>query len=199
MKHIELILLSLFFAPLCHAQTLPQNPAPATPDPAWAGLQSLLRDQPIVVENVNGPPLHCLFRAVSDEYLFCSPLGNPAAASYRLNHADVLRVDLDLPPTNQVQVHRTEQNYHPVWISSMIAGGILTGLAASKTTNAGSAAEAGLIGAVVVGAIGAPMAFLPHSNAAFGGPIYSQFGIGIPLSRFAGLHPHRLFSPHIFH
>ena len=44
----------------------------------------------------------------------------------------------------------------------MIAGGIIVGLIASQNTDAGTAAEDGIIGAGVVGLIGAPLAFLPH-------------------------------------
>ncbi len=192
--------LLLFFGSLSTAtiaQALPENPAPPPPNPAWTNLQNLAHGQAIVVDNTNGPPVHCLFTGVTEAYLFCSPPGNPAGVGFRFDRADVLGVDLDLPPQQQAQANRPERNYHPVWLSCIVAGGILTGLTATHNTDAGHATEAGLIGAVVVAAIGAPMAFLPHPQYATGGPVYPQFGIGIPLRHFAHPHPHRLFCMRI--
>jgi len=162
------------------SQALPDSPAPQ-PDPAWSRLQSLTYGQPIVVDDTNGPPVHCLFTGVTDAYLSCSPPGNPAGVGYRFNRADVLGVDLDLPGLAQAQASRPERNYHPAWLASMIGGGIVVGLCATRSTDAGGAAKAGVLGAVVVGAIGAPLAFLPHQQAAYGSSTYPQFGIGIPL------------------
>jgi uncharacterized membrane protein YeaQ/YmgE (transglycosylase-associated protein family) len=63
----------------------------------------------------------------------------------------------------------------------MIAGGLVVGLVASQNTSAGKAAQDGFIGAAVVGLIGAPLAFLPHSQIALAGPVYPRYGIGLPL------------------
>ena len=57
----------------------------------------------------------------------------------------------------------------------MIAGGLIVGLCATRSTDAGTSARAGLIGAGVVGLIGAPLAFLPDSEP----PFYPQYGIGV--------------------
>jgi uncharacterized membrane protein YeaQ/YmgE (transglycosylase-associated protein family) len=188
MKPIALLFVALSLAPISAAQALPDNPAPAPPDAAWNRLQSLANGRPIVVSNTNGPPVHCLFAGITDAYLYCNPPGNPAGAGFRFDRSDVLGVDLDLLVPAQAQWKQQERNYHPAWISSMIAGGIIVGLCATRATDAGQAAEAGLVGAVVVGAIGAPLAFLPHTQNAFGTPASRQYGIGFPLR--LGMHAH---------
>lgn len=183
MKHLAIFLLALVFISCAAGQALPESPTPAPlPDPAWGRLQSLINGQPIVIDNTNGPQVHCLFAGVTNDYLFCNPPGNPAGVGFRFDHADVLGVDLDLPRPAPTQASRTEHNYHPAWISSMIAGGMIVGLIASKNTDAGTAAEDGLIGAAVVGLIGAPLAFLPHPQFVPTGPAYPQYGIGLRLN-----------------
>ena len=163
------------------AQNVPDNPSPAPfPDPAWSRLQSLVNGQPIVVTDIQGRSVRCLFAGVTDAYLFCNPLGNPPGAGYRFDHADVLSVDRDLPKPQWAAAPH-ERNYHPAWISSMIAGGFIVGLCATRSTDAGTAAKAGLIGAGIVGVIGAPLAFMPHAQPAFRGPIYPLHGIGLRL------------------
>jgi hypothetical protein len=180
MKQLAILLLAFGFVFSALGQALPYNPTPwPLPDPAWSRLQSLVNGQPIVVDNTNGPPVHCFFAGVNDAYLFCNPRGNPQGVGFRFDHADVLGVDLDLPRQTQTQVSRPEHNYHPAWISSMIAGGIIVGLCATRSTDAGTATEAGFIGAGVVGLIGAPLAFLPHPEQPFAGPVYPQYGIGV--------------------
>ena len=182
MRDLAIFLLAFGFVTCAAGQAFPDNPAPAPlPDPAWGRLQSLINGQPIVVDNTNGPAVHCLFAGVTEAYLFCNPPGNPAGVGFRFNHADVLGVDLDLPRPAAAQASRPERNYHPAWISSMIAGGIVVGLIASQNTNAGKATEDGFIGAAIVGLIGAPLAFMPHPHPAFGGPVYPQYGIGLQL------------------
>jgi uncharacterized membrane protein YeaQ/YmgE (transglycosylase-associated protein family) len=94
----------------------------------------------------------------------------------------------------QTQVSRPEPNYHPAWISSMIAGGIIVGLCATRSTDAGTATRAGLIGAGVVGLIGAPLAFLPHSQFAPPGPAYPPFGIGLRLKTPISPRSHRILG-----
>jgi hypothetical protein len=190
MKQIAFVLVVLsLLAVSARSQAPPDRPAPPPPDPAWSRLQSLLRGQSIVVTNTNGPPVHCLFTSVTEAYLYCSPPGNPAGVGFRFDQEDVLGVDLDLPGgPSQARLKRTERNYHPAWISSMIAGGIVVGLCATRTTGAGNATEAGLIGAGIVGLIGAPLAFIPRSRDAYAGPIYPTYGIAIPLRSPAHLH-----------
>jgi len=182
MKRLAILLLAISFAFSAAGQALPDNPAPAPlPDPAWSRLQSLVNGQPIVVDNTNSPPVHCLFAGATDAFLFCNPPGNPAGVGFRFDHADVLGVDLDLLRPTATQASRPERNYHPAWISSMIAGGIIVGLIDSKNTDAGTAAEDGIIGAGIVGLIGAPLAFLPHPQYVPTRPAYPQYGIGLRL------------------
>jgi uncharacterized membrane protein YeaQ/YmgE (transglycosylase-associated protein family) len=184
MKSLAILLVVLSFVSSAKGQSLPDNPAPVPlADPAWSRLQSLVNGQPIIVDNTNGPPVHCFFAGVTDAFLFCNPPGNPAGVGFRFNHADVLGVDYDLPRAASSQASRPERNYHPAWISSMIAGGVIVGLVASKTTDAGTAATDGIIGAGIAGLIGAPLAFFPHPQFAPAAPVYSQYGIAIPLRR----------------
>jgi hypothetical protein len=184
MKDLAIFLLAIALVSSASGQALPDNPGPAPlPDPAWSRLQTLVNGQPIIVDNTSGPPVHCLFAGVTESYLFCNPPGNPAGVGFRFNHADVLGVDFDLPRPASTQAIRPERNYHPAWISSMIAGGIIVGLVASQNTDAGRAAEDGIIGAGIVGLIGAPLAFLPHPQFLPPRPAYPQYGIAIPLRR----------------
>ena len=114
-------------------------------------------------------------RRSSTGLLVLQPARESCRRGFSLDHADVLGVDLDLPRATAFQASRPERNYHPAWISSMIAGGIIVGLVASKNTDAGTAAEDGIIGAGVVGLIGAPLAFLPHPQLMPSGPAYPQY------------------------
>jgi hypothetical protein len=182
MKQLAILLLTFGFVFHVLGQALPDSPKPLPiPDPAWSRLQSLRFGEPIIVGNTNGPDVHCVFASVTDAYLFCDPPGNPRGVGFRFDRANVLAVDLDMPRHVLTQVSRPERDYHPAWISSMIAGGIIVGLIASQNTDAGKAAEDGLIGAGIVGLIGAPLAFLPHPQAALSRPAYPFYGVGIPL------------------
>lgn len=179
MRHFAIALLGLSLLPVSMAaQNLPDAPGPA-PDPQWSRLQSLPAGRPVVVTDVENRSVHCLFAGVTEEHLFCNPAGNPPGVGFRFDRAQVLSVDLDRADAPQARAGVRERNYHPGWISCMIAGGILVGIA-SRDAGAGRATENGLIAAGVVGVIGAPIAFLPHTYGppAYGGPIY---GIGIPL------------------
>jgi hypothetical protein len=182
---IALFALLLMRSPI-QAQSLPDAPAPA-PDPAWTGMQSLPNGQAIVVTDIENRSVHCLFAGATEEYLFCNPAGNPPGVGFRFDRAQVLSIDLDRPDAPQTQVRDREHNYHPAWISSMIAGGLIVGLVASQHTSAGQATEDGLIGAGVVGLIGAPLAFLPHPQMGPPGRPYPPyvFGarFGFPISR----------------
>lgn len=167
---------------LAVAQNLPSSPPPAPlSDPAWSNLQRLTIGSPVIVTDDQGRTVHCLFAGATDDYLFCNPFGNPAGVGYRFDHANVIAVDLDLPSRPVVQAVPREHNYHPAWISSMIAGGFIVGLCATRSTDAATSAKAGLIGAGIVGAIGAPMAFLPRPEMAPPGPVYPPFVFGARL------------------
>jgi hypothetical protein len=149
------------------AQSLPDAPAPqpsapAAPltDSAWDRVLSLTAGQPIVVASDYGPPVHCLFAAATAAYLFCDPAGNPPGTGLRFDRASVISVALDQPVQAGTQFERPHRNYHPVWLASILAGGILVGIGATRTMNAGDSARAGAFGALVVAGIGAPLAFL---------------------------------------
>jgi hypothetical protein len=196
MKILSLFLAASFLVPtFARAQALPDNPTPApTSDPAWERVRSLAPNEAIVVRNDNGSPVHCLFSAATDGYLFCDPPGNPPGVGFRFDRARVVSVDLDLPSQTGAQFTvPPERNYHPAWLSSIIAGGLIVGIIASRTTDAGSAAQAGAIAAGVVGLIGAPLAFLPRP-AAFAGndPLFPQFRAGVPLPHLCRPHLHLL-------
>lgn len=164
------------------AQDVPDSPAPAPfPDPAWGRLNDLSSGRPIIVTLIDGRSIHCLFAGITDANLFCNPPGNPPGVGFRFDHAEVIAVDLDLPTHRQAPVAQPAHNYHPAWISSMIAGGIIVGLCATRTTDDGTAAKAGIIGAGIVGLIGAPMAFLPHPQIAPPGPAYPPYFYGAHL------------------
>jgi hypothetical protein len=152
------------------AQSLPNAPAPQSsappaplPDSAWDRVLSLARGQPIVVASDYGPPAHCLFAGATAAFLFCDPPGNPPGVGYRFDRASVISVTLDQPLPTGAQFSQPHPNYHPFWLSSIVAGGLLVGICATRTMDAGDSARAGAIGALVVGAIGAPLAFLPQS------------------------------------
>ncbi len=165
MKHLSLLLATLILVrSAAPAQSLPDNPTPVLPpDPMWERLENLVPGTPIAIRNDNGPPVHCLFASATDEYLFCDPPGNPPSVGFRLDRAAIAGVDLDWRTQNVAQFERPQRNYHPAWIASMLAGGLIVGICATRTMDDGSAARAGAIGALVVGVIGAPLAFLPHS------------------------------------
>jgi hypothetical protein len=189
MKNLSFFLVAFLLLPFdAFAQTLPDIPTPA-PDPAWQHVENLAPGAAIVVRNDNGPPVHCLFASATDTYLFCDPPGNPAGIGFRFDRARVVSVDLDLPP-NTAQFAAPRHNYHPVWLSSIIAGGLIVGICAAQNTDAGTAAREGVLGALVVAAIGAPIAFLPWpATFASGAPTYPQYGVGFAIPR---LHPPHL-------
>jgi hypothetical protein len=165
-----------------NAQGVPEAPIPAPlSDPAWIRVERIANGTPIVVSSVEGNTLHCLFAGATYAYLDCSPPGNPAGTGYRIEHADVVGVDFEFRANSSTQVPRHERNYHPAWISSMIAGGFIVGMIASQNTSAGRGAEDGIIGAGIVGIIGAPLAFFPHARIAPPTPVYSGYGFGDPL------------------
>lgn len=192
MKHITLAFLTLLFlAPSANTQTLPDAPA-APPDPSWDRLRNVSPGQPVLVTTTDNRTVHCLFGSVTDTYLFCNPPGNPAGVGFRFDRAEIASIDLDRPDAAMSQAPKRGRNYHPAWISSMIAGGLVVGLIASQNTGAGKAAQDGLIGAAVVGLIGAPFVFLPqpYSTPPYGGPIY---GIGVRFRTSTSARPHATF------
>jgi hypothetical protein len=183
-------------APAPQPQALPDAPSPAPlSDPAWDRLKNLTNGEPIVVRNDNGPPVHCLFAGATDANLFCNPPGNPLGVGFRFDRASVISVDFDLPARNVARFDRPLPNHHPAYLASIIAGGLIVGIVATQTADSATAADEGLIGALVVAAIGAPLAFLPHPFDA--GFAYQPRGFGRMHSSLAGFHP-RPF-PRVFH
>jgi hypothetical protein len=195
MKRLAIVLfaLSLMRLEAC-AQILPEAPA-APPDSSWNRLRTLASGRPIVITTTENRLIHCLFSNVTDTYLFCNPPGNPADVGFRFDRIDVLSVDYDRPGAASTLAQKPERNYHPGWISSMIAGGLVVGIIASQNTDAGKAAQDGLIGAAAVGLIGAPLALLPHpyDPPPCAGPVCGRYPLGVHLSR--PIHPrsHRIF------
>jgi hypothetical protein len=174
--------LVLAICSVARPQNIPNSPAPAPlPDPAWTNLQNVTIGSPVIVTDVDGRSVHCLFAGVTDAFLFCNPQGNPAGVGFRFDHAEVIGVDFDRPSQQIALTAPREHNYHPAWISSMIAGGLIVGLCATRNTDAATSARAGLIAAGVVGAIGAPLAFLPHPQMAPPVPAYPPYVFGARL------------------
>jgi hypothetical protein len=183
MKRLAIALITLFL--LAHgafAQIIPEAPS-APSDPAWNQLRTIAIGQPIVITTTDNRSVHCLFGSVTDTYLFCNPPGNAEGVGFRFDRIDVLSVDFDRSGFGKTQARKAERNYHPAWISSMIAGGLVAGIIASQNTDAGHAAQDGLIGAAVVGAIGAPLALLPHPDCPplCAGPVCGRYPIALRL------------------
>ena len=180
MKSSSLILLAFAVAPVVSfAQRLPDDPAPvsqaisasnpaspspgASSDAVWARVHRIANGREIVITNTYGPPLRCRFAGATDAYLFCDPLRNPASTGYQFERASVL----------DVRVMREPLNWHPGLLSAMIGGGLITGITATSHTDAGHAAQIGVIGALVSGAIAAPVVFLQPQN------MYGGVGVGV--------------------
>jgi len=191
MKRLAIAFITLVLvAPSAHAQILPEAPA-MPPDPEWNRLAGLTPGQSIVITTIDNRMVHCLYGSVTDSYLFCNPPGNPAGVGYRFDRVEVLSVDFDRTNTAIARPRRTERNYHPGWISSIIAGGLIVGIVASQNADPDRAARDGLIGALVVGAIGTPFVFLPqpYTPPPYGGPIY---GMGVRLRTPRMTHSNRI-------
>jgi hypothetical protein len=195
MKNSSLILFALTLMPaVSRAQSLPDDPA-AHPAPAqstsnpqqalplsdavWTRIQQFANGQEILLTNTYGPPLRCRFAGATDAFLFCDPPGSPAGAGYRFERASVLDVKLVKAP----------RNWHPGMLSAMIGGGLVVGIAAAAQTDAGHAAQAGLIGALVTGAIAAPLVFLQPQ------PLGAGWGAGIAFRPRGFAHRPHLFLP----
>ena len=183
MKRIAIVFITLLLlAQVVQAQILPEAPA-TPPDPAWNRLRTLAPGQSLVITTTDNRSVHCLFGSVTDTYLYCNPPGNPEGVGFRFDRTEIAGVDFDRAGAGVAQARHTERNYHPAWICSMIAGGLVVGLIASQHTDAGKAAQDGLIGAAAVGVIGAPLAFLPHPDLPPPyPPIYGPYGLGLRVS-----------------
>lgn len=180
MKNASLILVAVVLAQVpASAQGLPDDPTPvpqqssSTSQPVpplapmrdafWLSVQQIANGEAVLVTSTYGPPLRCRFAGATNDFLFCDPPGSPEGTGYRFERATVLDVKVVKPP----------RNWHPGLLSAMIGGGLVVGIAATQYTDAGHAAQAGLIGALVSGAIAAPFAFLPPP------PQRSAVGFGV--------------------
>jgi hypothetical protein len=199
MKQFILIFIALVLLPAAaRSQALPDAPSPAPPsDPMWDRVKDLSNGAAIVVRNDNGPPVHCLFAGATDVYLFCNPSTNPPGVGFRFDRAAIVSVDLDRPTPRPARFDRPKPNYHPVYLASIIAGGLIVGICATTSADSATAADEGIIGALVVAAIGAPLAFLPRwQGAGFGDLPRDSARTHSPLF---GFHPrplHSLFGAH---
>jgi hypothetical protein len=199
MKNSSLMLLAIAMLPAgAFAQALPPAPLPAesavpaqsTSNPAsatqvgpsdatWIRFRQIADGQEVLVTNTYGPRLRCRFAGATDAFLFCDPPGTPEGTGYRFERASVINVAVVRPP----------RNWHPGLLSAMIGGGIITGLCATAQTDAGNATKAGLIGAVVTGAIFSPFVLLPSPNLNRG------VGAGIAFRPHAFTHRPHLLLP----
>jgi hypothetical protein len=177
-----LLLLAIVLLPAAVvAQAVPDNPAPTPPpDPMWSRVEQLVHGQEIVVKPTSGRALRCRFAGATDAYLFCDPdNAYPGADGYRFDRAQVV----------SVHVSRPKVNWHPALLAVMAASGIAVGVAASSQGASDKAAAAGgLVTALMVGAVGYPIAVMQDQNAGF--------GVAIPLRslQFAGVRRH-IFAP----
>jgi len=144
-------------------------------------VQQIANGEQVEVTSTYGPPLKCRFAGASDAYLWCDPPGSPAGTGYRFERDSVLDVTVVRPP----------HNWHPGLLSAMIGGGLIVGIAATSSTDAGQAAQAGLVGALVSGAIAAPFVFL--GPPAPPGPY--PFGVGLTFRPHGFTHRLHLSPP----
>ena len=166
------------------AQTPPSQPGqqlkeanPQISDREWFKIQKIAHGEPIIVASTYGPPLYCRFASATETALYCDSPNSPDGTGYRIDRRTVMYVELEIP--------KPAPNRHPVWISSMIAGGILVGFAATQDTSDGHAAADGAIGALIVGVIGAPLAMMNSNNGPAPVPVIygSRAMISLPLRK----------------
>ncbi len=171
MKHLAALLISIaLLHTAARAQTAPNNPAPS-PDPTWTWVEHLVNGQPIVVTPIAGPSVHCRFAGATDAYLFCDPDdARYAASGYRFDRAQVVSVKISHPKVN----------WHPALLTIAAASGIAIGAAASSNgASDKSAAAGGLVTALMVGAVGYPIAAMQDQDRGF------AFNIPLPALRFS--------------
>lgn len=174
---LAIVLLAIVLLPAAIvAQALPDNPTPAPPpDPMWSGVEQLVNGQEIVVKPTSGPPLRCRFAGATDAYLFCDmDDAPPGARGYRFDRAQVVSVKVSHPKVN----------WHPVLLATIAASGIAIGISATRSMDDRGAASAGILSALLVGAIGYPIAVMQEQNEGFG------VGYNLPLHRLTGLRMH---------
>jgi hypothetical protein len=180
MKTSFLLLFAMALLPAAaRAQALPDSPAPA-PDPMWSRVEQLVNGQEIEVKPTAGSAVRCRFAGATDTYLFCDlDDAPPGTRGYRFDRVQVV----------SVKVSRPKANWHPVLLATVAASGIAMGIASTRSMDDRGAASAGIISALVVGAVGYPIAVMQDQNAGFG------FAYQFHPAPFAGLRLHG-FVPH---
>lgn len=123
-------------------------PSITPPDGQWQKIERLPVGVLIVVSSTYGPPIPCRFAAATNDALFCDAPESPGGTGWQFERSSVVSVEATI----------LKKNWHPGLVGAMIAGGTLVGLAATHGASAGRAAGIGAIGAVITGAVGAPMA-----------------------------------------
>ena len=123
-------------------------PVLSPPDKEWRKIQKLPVGIAIVVGSTYGAPLSCRLAAATDDALYCDAPESPAGSGWVFDRAAVI----------SVQATIARRNHHPGLLAAMIGGGLIVGVVATRSTNAGNAAKAGAIGALITGAAGAPLA-----------------------------------------
>jgi hypothetical protein len=178
MKHLAAILIAVALLPAAaRTQAPPNNPAPAPPpDPTWNWVERLVNGQSIVVKPSAGPSVHCRFAGATDAYLFCDlDEARPGTGGYRFDRAQVVSVKISHPKVN----------WHPALLTVMAASGIAIGIAASQQGASDKAAAAGgLVSALMVGAVGYPIAVMQEQDRGF------AFSFPLTSLRLASPHSH---------
>jgi hypothetical protein len=123
-------------------------PVLSPPDKEWRKIQKLPVGIEIVVGSTYGAPLSCRLAAATDDALYCDAPESPAGSGWQFDRAAVI----------SVQATIARRNHHPGLLAAMIGGGMIVGMVATRSTNAGNAVKAGAIGALITGAAGAPLA-----------------------------------------
>lgn len=162
-------------ASLADAQVAPASPQ-ALADLEWQRIQQLPHGAWILVSTNFRAPIRCRFGGATDAYLFCSATLSPDESGWQFERASVTSVEASPRAA-------APRNWHPGWISGIMAGGIIVGFVATNGTDAEHATRAGLIGALCTAAVTAPMAFLPRDPEpwAFGGRGVTALGVRVPL------------------
>ena len=120
----------------------------AASDRYWRKVQRLKVGEPIVVSSTYGPELHGRFAGATEDALFCDAPGSPDGVPYSFERASVLTV----------LAQRSERNFHPFLIASMVGIGVVAGVRTASMADAASGAGAGVASAAVTGLIGAQVA-----------------------------------------
>lgn len=118
------------------------------PDKQWRKIQKLPMGTAVVVDSTYGQPLQCRFADATDDGLYCDTPESPDGTGWVFERPSVI----------SVQATILQRNHHPGWMAATLAGGLIVGVLATRSTSAGNAAKAGAIGALITGGAGVPLA-----------------------------------------